>query len=83
MAITPDGKHAYVTDWVHGGTVWVIDTATRKASAPITVGGSAHGVAITPDGRYVYVARSDITANGTSPAGRCRSSTPPLARCPP
>ena len=40
VAITPDGKHAWVSDYVDGGggTVSVITTATGAVSAPITVG---------------------------------------------
>ena len=37
MAITPDGKHAYVANF-RDGTVSVITTATGAVSAPITVG---------------------------------------------
>ena len=54
MAITPDGKHAYVTN-DGDGTVSVITTATGAVSAPITVGKSPVGVAITPDGKHAYV----------------------------
>ena len=57
MAITPDGKHAYVTNVV-GGTVSVITTATGAVSAPITVGKGPAAVAITPDGKHAYVANS-------------------------
>ena len=53
MAITPDGKHAYVTNGE--GTVSVITTATGAVSAPITVGKFPIGVAITPDGKHAYV----------------------------
>ena len=57
MAITPDGKHAYVAN--HGdGTVSVITTATGAVSAPITVGNGPAGVAITPDGKHAYVTNS-------------------------
>ena len=55
MAITPDGKHAYVTNQFDG-TVSVITTATGAVSAPITVGKGPDGVAITPDGKHAYVA---------------------------
>ena len=48
MAITPDGKHAYVTNDMDG-TVSVITTATGAVSAPITVGRVPDGVAICPD----------------------------------
>ena len=54
VAITPDGKHAYVTN-VFGGTVSVITTATGAVSAPITVGKGPTAVAITPDGKHAYV----------------------------
>ena len=47
MAITPDGKHAYVTNAVDG-TVSVITTATGAVSAPITVGNDPIKVAICP-----------------------------------
>ena len=63
MAITPDGKHAYVTN-DGDGTVSVITTATGAVSAPITVGKRPGGVAITPDGKHVYVAnRGDGTVS--------------------
>jgi YVTN family beta-propeller protein len=54
VAITPDGKHAYVTN--NGDdTVSVITTATGAVSTPITVGHNPGGVAITPDGKHAYV----------------------------
>ena len=54
MAITPDGKHAYVAN--NGdGTVSVITTATGAVSRPITVGNAPTMVAITPDGKRAYV----------------------------
>ena len=42
MAITPDGKHAYVANNADG-TVSVITTATGGMSAPITVGSRPMG----------------------------------------
>ena len=63
LAITPDGKHVYVTNNIDG-TVSVITTATGKVSAPITVGDGPVVVAITPDGKHAYV-----TNYGTA---RCR-----------
>ena len=64
IAITPDGKYAYVTDTNtatnQDGLVSVISTATNTVTATITVGGNPnHGVAITPDGKYVYVTNDD------------------------
>jgi YVTN family beta-propeller protein len=40
IAITPDGKAAYVASW-QGGTVTPIATATDTAGAPIEVGEGA------------------------------------------
>jgi YVTN family beta-propeller protein len=58
VAITPDGKYAYVTD-VFGKSVSVIETGLRRKVATIEeVGGSPFGIAITPDGRYAYVTDS-------------------------
>ena len=63
MAITPDGKHAYVTNYTDS-TVSVITTATGAVSAPITVGEAPAAVAITPDGKHAYV-----TNEGSNGAG--------------
>ena len=57
VAITPDGKHAYVSN-AFDGTVSVITTATGAVSAPITVGTLPIGVAITPDGKHAYVSNA-------------------------
>jgi YVTN family beta-propeller protein len=72
VAITPDGKHAYVTNanWGNSpaplpGTVSVIDTATGVVSARITVGGPPGAVAITPDGTRAYVANMNIEDDQT------------------
>ena len=56
LAITPDGKHAYVTSSsFSSGTVLVIDTASNIVVATIPVGTDQLSVAITPDGKQVYV----------------------------
>jgi YVTN family beta-propeller protein len=54
IAITPDGKTAYVIN--QGGTVTPIATATGRLGKPIKVGGAPYGIAITPDGETAYVA---------------------------
>jgi YVTN family beta-propeller protein len=51
VAVTPDGKYAYVT----GDRVLVIDTATNMVVANVNLMGTAQGVAVTPDGKYAYV----------------------------
>ena len=63
IAITPDGASAYVAN--NGGgvccvdsnasSVSVIDTATNTLFATLPVGASPTGVAVTPDGAFVYV----------------------------
>ena len=47
IAITPDGKTAYVTNR-GSGTVTPIATATNTAGPPITVGSDPSAIAITP-----------------------------------
>jgi YVTN family beta-propeller protein len=60
MAITPDGKRAYVANYDASGAVSVIDTTTNQViGAPIAVSSFATAVAITPDGKRAYVADGD------------------------
>ena len=73
LAFTPDGKHAYVANYVDG-TVSVIDTAIGTVSAVIGVRQGALGVAATPDGKHIYVSNQNdgtvsvlTTASGTVP----------------
>ena len=49
VAVTPDGKHAYVA----GENVSVVDTTTNTVVA--TIAASGEGIAISPDGKTVYV----------------------------
>jgi YVTN family beta-propeller protein len=49
---------AYVSNYgehADGSTVSVIDTATNTVVATVTVGTGPIGVAVTPDGKHVYV----------------------------
>ena len=57
IAITPDGKTAYVTN-IGSGTVTPIATATNTAGTPIPVGSDPDAIAFTPDGKTAYVANS-------------------------
>jgi len=52
VAITPDGKTAYVVD---NEKVVPIDIATNKAGTPIPIPLFGEAIAITPDGRFAYV----------------------------
>ena len=62
LEITPDGRHAYVTQRPGnsaGGRLLVIDTATQKrVDPPIKVPGSADGLAFMPNGQAAYVSDS-------------------------
>ena len=46
VAVTPDGKHAYVAN--HSSTVPVIDTASNTVVATVPVGSGSSGVGIMP-----------------------------------
>ena len=61
IAITPNGKTAYVVNYVRNprtvvGTVTPINTATNTPGPPIRVGGDPRPIAITPNGKTAYVA---------------------------
>jgi hyaluronoglucosaminidase len=51
-------RFAYVASFDEG-TVSPISTATNKALTPITVGDGPQGIAITPDGKTVYVVNNN------------------------
>ena len=53
VAVTPDGKHAYVGG-IAPGTVSVIDTASNAVVFTIP-GIDPHGIAVTPDGKHAYI----------------------------
>ena len=47
VAVTPDGKHAYVTNFI-SSNVSVIDTASNTVAATVPVGSNPVGVGIVP-----------------------------------
>ncbi|MGY4710150.1 YncE family protein [Mycolicibacterium sp. CBM1] len=57
IAISPDGKRAYVTD-VSNNRIAVVDIARNAVTASIAVGKAPYGIAIASDGRG-YVVNSD------------------------
>jgi DNA-binding beta-propeller fold protein YncE len=68
VAITPDGRTAYVTD-LTSSTVVPIGIAAGARGTPIAVQGPPQAIAITPDGRTAFVTAdalgSDSQASGT------------------
>jgi DNA-binding beta-propeller fold protein YncE len=54
IAISPDDQTAYVA-LTFGAKVLPFDLASGSAGTPITVGGQNRAIAITPDGRTMYV----------------------------
>jgi YVTN family beta-propeller protein len=59
VAVTPDGKHAYVVNYPsYPENVSVIDTASNTvvATVPLVAYSSPEGIAFTPDGKHAYVA---------------------------
>ncbi len=76
VAVTPDGRHAYVTDDTNALSRFDIapDGTLTQVGTPVNTGGTNPlAVAITPDGRHAYVAdngtsdlsRFDIAPDGT------------------
>ena len=66
VAVTPDGKKVYITNYGIGyadhnkdvagnDTISVIDTATNNVTATVSGFDFPYGVAVTPDGKKVYV----------------------------
>ena len=76
VAVSPDGKHVYVTGTAGSGftstdgTVSVIDTTTHAVSGPYRAAPAATGIAVSPDGSRLYVAtelwNSNITVMDTA-----------------
>jgi len=63
VAVTPDGRHAYVTNY-SSNEVSVVDTASNTVTATIPVDTGPWEVAVTPDGHRAYVTDND--ANNVS-----------------
>lgn len=53
IAFALNGKTAYMT--TDGDYVYVLNTVTKKFIAPIQVQTGAFGLAVTPDGKFLYV----------------------------
>jgi YVTN family beta-propeller protein len=68
IVMSPDGTRAYVPGWFNGEGVTVIDTTTNTVAGHLVglpSGDPIYGIAITPDGRRLYVANGNLVdANG-------------------
>src|SRR2546425_1110855 len=85
VAITPDGRFAYVVN-LTSNDVSVINTATNTLAATVAVGFGPFGVAITPNGAFAYVTACGARcANGgvwvISTATNAVVATVPLVGC--
>lgn len=58
VSLTADGTHAYTTN-IAAMSVSAIDVKTRTVSAPYAIGARVEGIAVTPDGREVWVGGND------------------------
>lgn len=71
ILLTPNGKTAYVTD-DRSGVVVPVNLATRKVEKPTRVVGEILAMAVTPNGRTVYVLSSNFVtpiSTATNTAG--------------
>jgi len=60
LKFTPDGKQVLVSD-LNAGELVVLDAASRRLTKRVTIGKSAAGILVAPDGSKAYVA---ATADG-------------------
>jgi YVTN family beta-propeller protein len=59
-AITPDGAMVFVTNR-NSSSVTAITTATRKPAFTVSdIGVEPHGIAVSKDGKYVYVSCENL-----------------------
>jgi YVTN family beta-propeller protein len=54
LAVSPDGKRVYVTDF-NGRSVSAIDTAANQVTATLPMSDFPWGVAVSPDSARLYV----------------------------
>lgn len=64
MAVTPDGKTLYVSNFARD-EVTPISVATGKAGPPVTVARNPAEIVITPDSKRVYVLSNSGQQDGT------------------
>ena len=77
MAITPDGKTAYVANF-NSGSVTPIATTTNTAGPPIRTGSNPFDIAVTPDGKTAYVANGTVPGTVTPIATATNTAGPAI-----
>ncbi|HEY7819914.1 MAG TPA: YncE family protein, partial [Vicinamibacteria bacterium] len=55
VRLSPDGRWAYVTSRLGQGTLSIIDLESDSPTRVLETGAGAEGIAVTPDGREVWV----------------------------
>lgn len=65
LAISPDGRHLFVSDNQDGGAVVVMDIATKSGVSSFArgTGWIPTGIAVHPDGQHAYIAFTDVIAS--------------------
>lgn len=82
VAVSPDRRRAYTAN-IPAGTVSVIDLATRRKLRDLPVGGRPEGIAVSPDGRTLWVADLDGARVQVFATNRVEQGAPkPLAVIP-
>ena len=66
IAITPDGRFAYVVDGGVSESITPVNLVTRTVGTPINVGALPVGITLTPDGRFALVAIDGGSANSVA-----------------
>jgi YVTN family beta-propeller protein len=59
LVVSPDERRAYVTN-VNAGTISIIDLRSVRKVADIAVGGKPEGIAITHDGKQLWVGDNSV-----------------------
>jgi YVTN family beta-propeller protein len=77
VALSPDGRLAYAVG-PESSVVYSIDAATRRPLHSVRAGERAHGIAVSPDGREVWVANRSGSLTILNAATLAELSTLPM-----